>query len=657
MKRVAILNDNERRTVSGRIFLLVIYILLAVGGAAMVYPFMVTLTGSTGTHFDYYRRSALPRHVWSREDRLMRTLCGYFPPSLRHSIPELRGHFPDFPVAWRTWRQVGDEIEATDAWAAAQLAELDDPKQARCFRRMAEDLAAFMADWRLEENVLAYDQRDVAPFLRDRYGSVARLNEAWEIAVNSFSEVDAIEWRGVPLDQQSYLPHGDARSDDLLRFRQAHREHRFARFLRKDAAAIGYLRPAALAHIWEEFAAAALQVEHRGKLVSLPFPVPPDAPPNIADAWRQFLVERLPLRHVEIDLTAERRQDFARFLEGRFLQVHVLNRLMQNAATDWRRVASWDAAPLAAVVPDNPLYGKIWMDFVRTRVPVEAWTVRHTLPEQAFQRFALARHGSLAALNRAYGLDLERIEYLRIPFRGAFLNTFSNFEGRFAMRQAFGNFHTAADNLLFRGKAVRNTVILVALTLFLTLTVNPLAAYAMSRFRLRNTNVILLYFVGTMAFPAAVSAIPGFLLLRDLGLLNTFAALVLPTAANGMSIFLLKGFFDSLPQELYEAATIDGARDMQIFRIISLPLVKPILAVSALNAFIAAYNGWEWAILVAQDPEIWTVAVWTYQFSQWFASEPFAVMAAFVLNSLPVFLVFFFCQNIIMRGIILPQMK
>ncbi len=654
---MAILNDSERKSVSGRFFLLAIYLALVVGGVAMVYPFMVTLTGSMGTHFDYHRRSALPRHSWSREDRLMRVLCSYFPPRMRNSMDELQGYFPDWPSEWRTWRRVGEEVEGSDAWAGAQLAELEDPGQARRFRRMAEDLSAFLGEWHLEEAVVAYDQRDVAPFLRERYGSVERFNEAWEIAVNSYNEVTTAEWRGPPLDQQSYLPHGDTRSIDLLGFRQAHREHRYARFLGRDPAATAYLRPAALAYTWEAFAASALEIEDRGRLTSLPFPVPADSTGEVRDAWDQFLVERFPLRHVEIGLTPGVREDFVQFLEERFHGLDSFNRLMHGGWDEWRTVAKWDEAPLTAVVPDNRLYGKIWMDFVRTRVPVEEWRIRDTLPELAFQRFALDRHGSLAALNKAYGLELGRIEQLRIPFRGAFLDTFSNFEWRFALRQAFGNYYTAADNLLFRGRAVGNTIILVGLTLLLTLTVNPMAAYAMSRFRLRHTNVILLYFVGTMAFPAAVSAIPGFLLLRDLGLLNTFAALVLPTAVNGMSIFLLKGFFDSLPQELYEAATIDGANEMQIFRMISLPMVKPILAVSALTAFIAAYNGWEWAILVAQDRKIWTLAVWTYQFSQWFGDEPFLVMAAFVLNSLPVLLVFFFCQNIIMRGIILPQMK
>jgi multiple sugar transport system permease protein len=145
--------------------------------------------------------------------------------------------------------------------------------------------------------------------------------------------------------------------------------------------------------------------------------------------------------------------------------------------------------------------------------------------------------------------------------------------------------------------------------------------------------------------------------MRDLHLLNTFFALVLPGAANGMAIFILKGFFDSLPPELYEAATIDGAREWQIFLMVTLPMVKPILAINALGAFVAAYNGWEWAIIICQNKQMWTIAVWMYQASQWFAGTPWIVTAGFVIASIPTLLVFLFCQKIILRGIVIPSMK
>lgn len=222
---------------------------------------------------------------------------------------------------------------------------------------------------------------------------------------------------------------------------------------------------------------------------------------------------------------------------------------------------------------------------------------------------------------------------------------------------AIANYRLVGSYLFLKGRAFVNTIILVVLSILASLTVNPLAAYALSRFRLKFTEQIILFLLATSAFPAAVTAIPGFLLIRDLGLLNTFAALVLPTVANGMSIFILKGFFDALPRELYEAASIDGASEWMVFRKITLPMTTPILAVNALNAFIHAYSSWEWAFLVCQKESNWTLAVWMYQMSQTFAHQPWCVMAGFVVVSIPTAAIFLLCQRVILRGIVLPSMK
>jgi ABC-type glycerol-3-phosphate transport system permease component len=145
--------------------------------------------------------------------------------------------------------------------------------------------------------------------------------------------------------------------------------------------------------------------------------------------------------------------------------------------------------------------------------------------------------------------------------------------------------------------------------------------------------------------------------MRDLGLLNTYAALVLPGLANGMSIFILKCFFDGLPRELYEAASIDGASELQVMWMVTLPLTKPILAINSLNAFIQAYNSWEWALIVCQDQQYWTLAVWLYQMQMIWQNYPYVVMAGFVIASIPTAIVFISCQKIILRGIVIPSMK
>jgi multiple sugar transport system permease protein len=222
---------------------------------------------------------------------------------------------------------------------------------------------------------------------------------------------------------------------------------------------------------------------------------------------------------------------------------------------------------------------------------------------------------------------------------------------------AAANYRLVVQYLFLRGRAFVNTALLVLFSVLASLIVNPMAAYALSRFKVAGTEKIILFLLATMAFPAAVTAIPGFLLIRDLGLLNTIAALVLPTVASGMSIFILKGFFDALPRELYEAAAIDGAGEWTVFTKITLPMTTPILAVNALNHFVAAYNSWEWAFLVCQKESQWTVAVWMYQMSQEMSGQPWCVMAGFVLVSIPTAVVFLLCQKVILRGIVLPSMK
>jgi multiple sugar transport system permease protein len=135
------------------------------------------------------------------------------------------------------------------------------------------------------------------------------------------------------------------------------------------------------------------------------------------------------------------------------------------------------------------------------------------------------------------------------------------------------------------GRAVLNTVIFIGLSILAALLVNPLAAYALSRYNLKHTYTILLFFLCTMAFPGAVTMIPNFLLLKELHMLNTFWALVLPGVASGYSIFILKGFFDSIPKEVYESAMIDGASEWTMFWRFTMALSKPILALMILGAF------------------------------------------------------------------------
>jgi multiple sugar transport system permease protein len=224
-----------------------------------------------------------------------------------------------------------------------------------------------------------------------------------------------------------------------------------------------------------------------------------------------------------------------------------------------------------------------------------------------------------------------------------------------AVRSEFAgrNFGYVLDYILLNGRAVWNTIVFCLLAIITQLTVNPIAAYALSRYPVRQSGKILIFLLATMAFPAEVAMIPSFLLLKDLGLLNTFAALVLPGAASGFMIFLLKGFFDSLPQELFEAASIDGAPETTMMLKIAFPLSRPVLGYLALLAFMGSYGAFIYAYLVAQDQRIWTLMVWIYQLQSGGAPKA-VIMAALTLAALPTLVVFLCTQRVIMRGIVLP---
>ncbi len=227
-------------------------------------------------------------------------------------------------------------------------------------------------------------------------------------------------------------------------------------------------------------------------------------------------------------------------------------------------------------------------------------------------------------------------------------------EHEMAIRSEFSwrNYGYVIDYMAINGRALWNTIFFCSLAILVQLIVNPLAAYALSRFPMKATAKILLFLLATMAFPAEVAMIPSFLLLKNLHLLNTFAALVLPTAASGYTIYLLKGFFDSLPQEIFDSGQVDGAPEWIMMLKLAFPLSKPVLGYIALMAFMASYGAFIYAFLVCQDSRMWTLMVLVYQLQ--ILAPKSVVMAAVTLAAIPTLIVFLASQKVIMRGIVLP---
>ena len=218
-------------------------------------------------------------------------------------------------------------------------------------------------------------------------------------------------------------------------------------------------------------------------------------------------------------------------------------------------------------------------------------------------------------------------------------------------------FNTTAYQAIFSDSSmIRSLVYTVIITVIYTvfsMILTILMAYPLTKGRLRGRKFFNFLALFTMYFSGGT--IPIYLNIKELGLLNTFAALILPTMANGYNIFLLKGFFDSLPKELFESAAIDGASEWVVFWHIAMGLSTPILSVIALSSFTHAYGNFMMAFLLCQDQSMWTMMVYLYQLQQ--RASQAVGFSALIIAAIPTLLVFIFCQNIIIKGIVVPTEK
>lgn len=340
------------------------------------------------------------------------------------------------------------------------------------------------------------------------------------------------------------------------------------------------------------------------------------------------------------------------FLNERYVNIAELN---QTHGTQYARI---ETIRLPWKRPTHPGQGADWDAFVAKMWPEHLLEADHSLitPQRLWAQYMQKRYaGDLQQLNKTHQTHYADFSTAPIPYGAVDRTDFA--ANKSTWRRAFitGNYVTVFSFVVLHGRAAINTLILVLGTILLQLTINPLCAYALSRLGLKNSLAILLFCLATMSFPAEVAMIPNFILLKELSLLNTFWALLLPTAANGFFIFLLKGFFDSLPNELFEAAAIDGAGPFRTFWQLAMPLCKPVMAVIALQAFVASYGSFMWAYIVCQDANLWTLMVYIHQFQ--IGNPVHLVMAALTLASIPTMIVFIFCQKIILRGIVVPTMK
>jgi len=205
---------------------------------------------------------------------------------------------------------------------------------------------------------------------------------------------------------------------------------------------------------------------------------------------------------------------------------------------------------------------------------------------------------------------------------------------------------------------LRNTLILCGGSVIGSVLSCSLAAYGFARVKWRGNRILFAVLIATMLLPWHVTMIPRFLLLRELRLYNTLAALIAPTfLGDAFFIFLLRQFFLTIPEELSEAARIDGLSEFGIFCRIFLPLSKPAVATVALFQFIASWNDFNGPLLYLSDKQKFPLAYGLEQFISSYADQTNLLLAAATLFTLPIIILFFLTQRTFLQGIATTGLK
>ncbi len=198
-----------------------------------------------------------------------------------------------------------------------------------------------------------------------------------------------------------------------------------------------------------------------------------------------------------------------------------------------------------------------------------------------------------------------------------------------------------------------NSLIITVAAVLLATAVSALAGYMLGRYRFRGSAFLSAYFLAGLMLPFRLAIVPLFLLLNDLGLVDSRLGLILVYAATGIpfSIFILSSFFRQLPQELSEAARIDGAGEFSIFGRIMLPLVRPALATVVVFQFVPLWNDFFFPLVLLRSTDKWTLPVGMTRFFGEFQTDWSTLFAGLIIMTLPLIIIFLLATKQIIAGL------
>jgi ABC-type glycerol-3-phosphate transport system permease component len=208
------------------------------------------------------------------------------------------------------------------------------------------------------------------------------------------------------------------------------------------------------------------------------------------------------------------------------------------------------------------------------------------------------------------------------------------------------------------GRYYLNSIVVSTLQTMLELVVGVTGAYALARIRIPGRDLIFALILATLMIPNDVTLIPNYVTLANLGLINTYAGIILPSLASAFSIFLLRQHLLSLPEELFDAARMDGAHHGQMLRHIALPLSLPIVITLTLLNLVSSWNAYLWPLIVTNTDSMRTLPIGLKLMRDAEQGDPWhLLMAASTFVVVPILILFLFFQRYFVRGITAGAVK
>ena len=226
----------------------------------------------------------------------------------------------------------------------------------------------------------------------------------------------------------------------------------------------------------------------------------------------------------------------------------------------------------------------------------------------------------------------------------------------FPSRPTLEHYRTLFTRLNLARYLLNSTLLSLAVTA-ISLLINSMAGYAFAKFRFRGRDPIFRVLLGALVIPVQVAMLPLFLLLKQLGMINTYWGVIVPGMASIFGIFLVRQYALGVPDDLLDAARIDGASELRIYRSVVLPVIAPILVTLAIFTFMGTWNDFMWPLIVLSDERLYTLPVALANLSGEHVQDTELMMAGSVLTVLPVMAAFLAMQRYYIQGIMMGSVK